>query len=145
GCAGRRVPRRHRLQREQPDAADGLRQPGTDPAGRPLRQPRQRGIGRGRAEPEPDDRRRRDHRPDRIGIDGEGSTPMSKLAKMDLAELEDELARLEADLTLTRGNRIKLDLTRGKPAADQLDLSAPMDDVLQGNYLAEDGTDSRNY
>ncbi|HEX7037968.1 MAG TPA: aminotransferase [Pseudomonadales bacterium] len=70
---------------------------------------------------------------------------MSKLARMDVAQLEDELARLEADLTLTRGNRIKLDLTRGKPAADQLDLSAPMDDVLQGNYLAADGTDSRNY
>jgi aspartate/methionine/tyrosine aminotransferase len=70
---------------------------------------------------------------------------MSKLASMAVAQLEDELARLEADLTLTRGNRIKLDLTRGKPAADQLDLSAPMDEVLKGDYRAADGTDSRNY
>ncbi len=70
---------------------------------------------------------------------------MTRLAEYDLIELEAELSRLRADLELSRGNRVKLDLTRGKPDADQLDLSAPMDDALNGNYLAADGTDSRNY
>jgi aspartate/methionine/tyrosine aminotransferase len=70
---------------------------------------------------------------------------MSTICDLDLQQLEDLLASLGADLELQKGNRIKLDLTRGKPAADQLDLSAPMDDVLQGNYLAADGTDCRNY
>ncbi|MCZ6887673.1 MAG: aminotransferase class I/II-fold pyridoxal phosphate-dependent enzyme [Gammaproteobacteria bacterium] len=38
-----------------------------------------------------------------------------------------------------------LDLTRGKPAADQLDLSTPLDGILQGAVAARDGTDIRNY
>lgn len=39
----------------------------------------------------------------------------------------------------------RLDLTRGKPAPDQLDLSAPMDTILGGDYRAADGSDVRNY
>jgi aspartate/methionine/tyrosine aminotransferase len=70
---------------------------------------------------------------------------VTRLADYHLEQLEAERARLEADLTLTRSNRIKLDLTRGKPAPDQLELSAPMEEVLQGNFFAADGTDSRNY
>ena len=70
---------------------------------------------------------------------------MTKLTDMTLEELEDFKAGLEADLELAKGNRVKLDLTRGKPAADQLDLSAPMDHILSGDYRAADGTDVRNY
>ena len=40
---------------------------------------------------------------------------------------------------------LKLDLTRGKPAADQLDLSDEIDGILNGNYHSIDGTDTRNY
>lgn len=42
---------------------------------------------------------------------------------------------------------LKLDMSRGKPGPDQLELSAPMLDVLshQSNLLAGDGTDCRNY
>ena len=40
---------------------------------------------------------------------------------------------------------LSLDLTRGKPSSDQLDLSHQLDGILQGNYLAADGTDCRNY
>ncbi len=40
---------------------------------------------------------------------------------------------------------LNLDLTRGKPAADQLDLSNAMEGVLNGNFRAADGTDVRNY
>lgn len=40
---------------------------------------------------------------------------------------------------------LKLDLTRGKPAAQQLDLSNDLDGILEGFYLLQDGTDVRNY
>lgn len=40
---------------------------------------------------------------------------------------------------------LKLDLTRGKPAAEQLDLSNELDGILEGFYLLQDGTDVRNY
>ena len=41
--------------------------------------------------------------------------------------------------------RFKLDLTRGKPSAEQLDLSNELDGILDGFYLLQDGTDVRNY
>ena len=40
---------------------------------------------------------------------------------------------------------LKLDLTRGKPALEQLDLADELDGILKGNYLASDDTDTRNY
>ena len=40
---------------------------------------------------------------------------------------------------------LNLDLTRGKPAAEQLDLSNALDGILEGFYLLQDGTDVRNY
>jgi DNA-binding transcriptional MocR family regulator len=40
---------------------------------------------------------------------------------------------------------LKLDLTRGKPAAEQLDLSNELDGILEGFYLLQGGTDARNY
>lgn len=70
---------------------------------------------------------------------------MTKLSDHDLATLQDMHAGLVKDLELQKGNQIKLDLTRGKPAPDQLALSDPMETVLHGNFIAADGTDSRNY
>ncbi|MDO6746928.1 aminotransferase class I/II-fold pyridoxal phosphate-dependent enzyme [Gilvimarinus sp. 1_MG-2023] len=43
------------------------------------------------------------------------------------------------------GKNLSLDVTRGKPSADQLSLSDGMDGILNGNYKASDGTDTRNY
>lgn len=40
---------------------------------------------------------------------------------------------------------LNLDLTRGKPSADQLSLSNAIDGILGGNFKDEDGTDVRNY
>jgi DNA-binding transcriptional MocR family regulator len=61
----------------------------------------------------------------------------------------DALEALEADLADAyarhRADPRRLDLTRGKPSADQLDLSAPMESALGGDYRAADGTDCRNY
>lgn len=54
-------------------------------------------------------------------------------------------SQLAADYQAILGKKLNLDLTRGKPSADQLDLSDALDGILQGNYLAADGTDTRNY
>jgi aspartate/methionine/tyrosine aminotransferase len=60
-----------------------------------------------------------------------------------------ELGQLVAQLSVRyekhRFRQLALDLTRGKPSADQLKLSDAMDGVLQGNFRASDGTDVRNY
>ena len=44
-----------------------------------------------------------------------------------------------------KGANLSLDLTRGKPAAEQLDLANALDGSLHGDYRAADGTDVRNY
>ena len=40
---------------------------------------------------------------------------------------------------------LNIDLTRGKPSIEQLALSDQLDGILAGNYIAADGTDTRNY
>ena len=61
----------------------------------------------------------------------------------------DQLTELNASLAdqyeSIKAENLKLDLTRGKPAADQLDLSNELDGILGGFYLLQDGTDVRNY
>ena len=68
---------------------------------------------------------------------------LSDLSPTALSELQAKL-RLEYDALKERG--LKLDMTRGKPAPEQLDLAADML-ALPGNRdtTAEDGTDARNY
>ncbi len=53
-------------------------------------------------------------------------------------ELEERFASL-------KGANLTLNLTRGKPAAEQLDLANALDGFLDGDFIAEDGTDVRNY
>ncbi len=62
---------------------------------------------------------------------------------------KDELIALEQELnqryqTFQQAG-LQLDLTRGKPGADQLTLSNALDGILRGNFTAADGTDVRNY
>ena len=59
-----------------------------------------------------------------------------------LAGLETELERHYASLC---AEGLDLDLTRGKPAGDQLALSAGLDGALGGGYRTEDGADTRGY
>jgi DNA-binding transcriptional MocR family regulator len=40
---------------------------------------------------------------------------------------------------------LALDMTRGKPGAEQLDLTNALDGILQGSYMAASDTDTRNY
>lgn len=70
---------------------------------------------------------------------------MTRMTDMTTDALAEMVTQLEAELDLQKANKLSLDLTRGKPAAEQLDLSAPMDDTINGNYIASDGTDTRNY
>ncbi len=72
---------------------------------------------------------------------------------MTLATLEklskDDLLRHERELT-TRYENLKnadlhLDLTRGKPSPEQVALSDGLDQVIDGSYVLQDGTDVRNY
>jgi aspartate/methionine/tyrosine aminotransferase len=70
---------------------------------------------------------------------------MTNLTNMNIEQLERLETEVARALQVQQGNRIKLDLTRGKPAPDQLALADPMETVLGGNFLAADGTDTRNY
>ncbi|WP_444901064.1 aminotransferase class I/II-fold pyridoxal phosphate-dependent enzyme [Microbulbifer sp. SSSA007] len=42
-------------------------------------------------------------------------------------------------------HELNLDITRGKPSAEQLNLSDKLDGILSADYRAADGTDTRNY
>lgn len=69
----------------------------------------------------------------------------SSLRQMDHQALSSLRQALRKDYDLVAGNKIALDLSRGKPAADQLALSEGLEDTINGNYRAKDGTDVRNY
>ena len=47
--------------------------------------------------------------------------------------------------TAFKNMSLSLDITRGKPSAQQLDLSNDLDGILQDDFICEDGTDARNY
>jgi DNA-binding transcriptional MocR family regulator len=68
-----------------------------------------------------------------------------QLDKATLTQLQQWESQLAADYQTILGKKLNLDLTRGKPSSDQLDLSDALDGILKGNYLAADGTDTRNY
>ncbi len=61
------------------------------------------------------------------------------------AELAQRLASAESDYAALAASGLSLDLTRGKPGAQQVALSDALDGILQGDYRAADGTDVRNY
>ena len=61
----------------------------------------------------------------------------------------DELLSLEAELSekfdTIKSENLALDLTRGKPSAEQVSLADELDGILNGFFLLQDGTDVRNY
>ena len=67
---------------------------------------------------------------------------IQSLTNEQLKSLEQELSTQYANF---QAQQLKLDLTRGKPSAEQLSLSDALDGILAGNYISEDGTDCRNY
>lgn len=73
---------------------------------------------------------------------------MTTTAYTDLSPqaLNTRRAQLLARYKAFQDRGLNLDMTRGKPGADQLDLANPMLELVKaGNFKAADGTDCRNY
>ena len=64
-----------------------------------------------------------------------------EMSKQDLAAMYEELKQTYVQY---QARSLKLNMSRGKPGADQLALAMPMLEPL-ANYKAEDGTDTLNY
>jgi DNA-binding transcriptional MocR family regulator len=71
---------------------------------------------------------------------------MTKLESLGHDELVALRRRIEEQYAAFRARGLHLDLTRGKPSSEQLDLSSSLLDLPGwGNYRAADGSDCRNY
>lgn len=68
-----------------------------------------------------------------------------QLESASIAQLREWETSLNQEYAAFKAAGLNLDLTRGKPSADQLSLSNALDGILAGNYKDEDGTDVRNY
>jgi len=65
------------------------------------------------------------------------------LSNQELERLKDDLL---AQYQTFKSRGLNLDITRGKPCSEQLDLALDMLDCVNSkNYLTEEGTDGRNY
>ena len=62
-------------------------------------------------------------------------------------ELKEQLDRLQAQVDRVKAEGLSLNMARGKPSREQLELSLPMLDVLgsSSDLTASDGTDCTNY
>ncbi len=72
---------------------------------------------------------------------------MKAYKEMTTEELQALRAELHAEYKEYQGRNLELNMARGKPGADQLNLSMGMMDVLSSSddLTCEDGTDCRNY
>ncbi len=68
-----------------------------------------------------------------------------RYTEMNKEQLAAEKARLEQQFGEYKAKGLKLDMSRGKPSPDQLDLSMEMMDHYGNEYVSENGTDCRNY
>ena len=71
-------------------------------------------------------------------------TPYCELGREELLELKKELTQKYED---AKGKGLKLDMSRGKPSTDQLDMTMPMMDIFNSHCDMKDdqGVDTRNY
>ena len=71
-------------------------------------------------------------------------TPYEELSKEELLKIKSEL---EAEFEEVKSRGLKLDMSRGKPSTEQLNLSMGMMDVLNSSsdLVCEEGVDCRNY
>lgn len=72
---------------------------------------------------------------------------MAAYKDLSIEELTEVKAELEKQFEEVKAKGLKLDMSRGKPSADQLDISMGMMDVLNSdsNLMCEEGVDCRNY
>ena len=72
---------------------------------------------------------------------------MQKYADMTREQLQEEAARLRQIYQEYQGKGLKLDMSRGKPSSEQLDLGMDLLNAIDAKSLmeAENGLDTRNY
>ena len=72
---------------------------------------------------------------------------MKPYSEMTREELHYEKEKCESEFEAMKAMDLSLDMSRGKPCKEQLDLSNPMMDVLDSNcdLVDEVGVDCRNY
>lgn len=72
---------------------------------------------------------------------------MQAYADMSTEELDSTLQAIEEEYSRFKAKGLSLNMARGKPSAEQLDLSMPMLATVTtaADCIAEDGTDCRNY
>ena len=72
---------------------------------------------------------------------------MKSYLEMSKEELLQEKASLEAEYAKIKDLGLSLDMSRGKPGNDQLEISLPMMNVIHSGteYVSENGVDLRNY
>ncbi|MCL2719064.1 MAG: aminotransferase class I/II-fold pyridoxal phosphate-dependent enzyme [Lachnospiraceae bacterium] len=71
---------------------------------------------------------------------------MKKYESLSKPELETLLNELEASYKTAQKKGLKLDMSRGKPAPEQLDLSNGLLNInIDDSYISKDGLDCRNY
>ncbi len=70
---------------------------------------------------------------------------MTTLSERSKDDIQAFLKGAETRLSDATANKLALDLTRGKPSASQTALSNALEEQIAGNYIASDGTDTRNY
>ncbi len=68
-----------------------------------------------------------------------------QLANASQEQLNQWEQSLSAEYDAIKAKGLSLDLTRGKPSAEQLSLSDALDGILQQNYITDSGVDARNY
>jgi hypothetical protein len=70
-------------------------------------------------------------------------TDFKKLSEQERHKIKEELLQRYGEF---QSRQITLDMTRGKPCAEQLDLALGMiEDDIGKTYLTQDGLDCRNY
>lgn len=72
---------------------------------------------------------------------------MAKYSDLTKSEMKELLSELKNEYREYQGMNLTLNMARGKPSVDQLDLSMEMMDILSSDddLTCEDGTDCRNY
>ncbi|WP_412674986.1 aminotransferase class I/II-fold pyridoxal phosphate-dependent enzyme [Aneurinibacillus aneurinilyticus] len=72
---------------------------------------------------------------------------MDNFMELNASELNEHYVRLKGKYDEYKSQNLNLDMSRGKPCSEQLDLSRGMLDILKSDedYKAEDGTDYLNY
>jgi len=74
------------------------------------------------------------------------SVAVKPLTPTNPKQVVDSLAKCEAAYAAVKQRGLKLDMTRGKPSSEQLDLANELTTALAASdYKAADGTDARNY